>query len=307
MIIVYPVSHDKVEYIDKTSQLLKELGSNGQHELLVVATPSILQDAQTFVELVKELFASAAVHCASEEYSLLDPFGRGQMFREAARAVIQKGKPWIWMEDCVPTRPGWIEELDMEYLRFSHPCLGVIEPTYFRAGTDEAGEPLFRPHHEHFRCGIYSHMIGQSDLLGFLDPNQPFEYELQFDIVPRAQRTELIKSIWASANFRLTNEGMIVGDQTTESEIRKVIPVPFATTALIHGCKDDSMTDIVLDSLRPKEVEPERVSEEPEAVEPDPEPEPTPKKAPAKKKIAAKKKTPAKKKTSSRRKAAATK
>lgn len=256
MIVTYPVTQDNVGQLPLIAELLTALGPNGQHDILVVASPDALTEAQGFMEQVSGLFRRHHLLGVSKPRLLSDTAGRNELFRQAAKA-IQSGLflppgPWIWMERVCPTRSGWLDELYRYYITAGKTYAGVKVGSYFRAGVDATGRPLFKPHGTEgsayfMRVGIYPEHLGKEILLDFL--RDPFEMELQFLIIPRmAEYSPLIQTLWASANFRL-RDGEVLGDQINESEIRKMVPVPYAPAAVIHGCVDGSMERLVLAQL----------------------------------------------------------
>lgn len=55
------------------------------------------------------------------------PYGPNWAFQHTARYMSRLWHAWFWMEpDCVPLRPGWLTELNQEYIIKRKPVMGPI-------------------------------------------------------------------------------------------------------------------------------------------------------------------------------------
>lgn len=187
---------------------------------------------------------------------------------------------FLWMEpDMVPLQPGYLDRLQQEYLMGGKPCLGVIVPTIKQRviSREQPAErdvitntvPLGAPAQlgekyidgEHMvGAGVYDRGISAlitwiNEAAGLADP---FDVTLQHEICQkegnaytRITPSQLIVHNWNSTNYRIVKSGDI-SEIECDSHIDnpgqgKFILSKYATIGpcLAHGCKDDSLHNIV--------------------------------------------------------------
>jgi hypothetical protein len=179
------------------------------------------------------------------------PDGPNQCFAVAARAMMEFSKePWLWMEaDCVPTRPEWLDEIETEHQYCGQPILGVLENTYGPEGEVVWKHPngvAVYPHDWWKICPILATMESATDsyrLSGNLPP--AFDcYQAPYS-TPRCSESRTIKNLWKSFGFTEEN-GRVKCKFQQEYGASSDVDM---SAALIHGCKDFSLIDIVQSRL----------------------------------------------------------
>lgn len=261
MLAIIPVTKKTAALLDTWEELLKKLGPNDVHNLMVVSCPSVAAVSQQFGEAVSRLFANVEVKVLDVEVGD-NTSGRNYHFKSAAylAASRQLKESWVWLEHATPTQRGWLSALQEEVNVFGKPFVGCEEETVYYA-TDEEGkditeirdpetneitrQALFRLQDSHMRFGIYpAEFAIHSQLIEYL--KAPFELELQYEVVPHMAKSERMATIWASADFERQDDGLIIGGKTNESPYRKVKPIDDNKVVLIHGCRDGSLAALIL-------------------------------------------------------------
>jgi hypothetical protein len=257
MLAIVPVTVKSAPLLGPLARLFEKLGAQNHHRLLISCDRTVLEQAQTFAESVKRLFADVAVFQAGDVE--ISQAGRVKHLRATLPHLAQTGNrdPWIWMEHACPTNPDWLDQIQSEWDNKPHDrhVLGCIETTYFRAtkvqqermGVDK---PVFRRKGSHVRFGVYSHdFLARVPLLQSASGNLPWEIFCQNEIIPMTHPSAKMVSLWASRNFDTKGHHRVEGEQTpgVESEIRASgrRAVEVDEVALIHGCRDGSLEFII--------------------------------------------------------------
>jgi len=175
------------------------------------------------------------------------PDGPNQAFATAARAMMTFSKePWLFMEaDCVTTRPSSLDEMAQEYQYCGQPVLGVLENTYGPDGEISGRHPngvAIYPWDWWKICPILSSMEAATDSYrssGNLPP--AFDcYQAPYS-TPRCAESRTIANLWKSFGFTEEN-GQVKCQFRQEYGASAIVDM---NAALIHGCKDFSLLNIV--------------------------------------------------------------
>lgn len=255
MIAVYFLAPETAPRIEAQLKLLAVLAKNHTpspkfaHRVLLVTTDEYQDQATHWAHRLEMFFSSVSTASIGRAVggNFLGLRNRG--FLRAAEFVSSTypDQPWVWMEAATPLQPEWMDALHAEYLQERVPFLGVLAESFLRKspesnqylpyGKGEAGK--------HLRFAIYPGNLSRERVMQ-ISFTYPFEYELQLFSTPRRKISELVKTIWASASFRVLDDGRVAGDQVDEPPIRVMEPVNLDDAQVLHGCRDGSMERLVL-------------------------------------------------------------
>jgi hypothetical protein len=156
---------------------------------------------------------------------------------------------------CASVSPRWANKLLDDYRMGGTPFRGSVVPMPF----NEDGKLVF---HEGdtmmMGCGIYpAHMerderikplIADLAKPEWMNPREPWDIYLRWAMkIIGVSNTPLIADMWATQNYRMA-EGMIICDSVDHGEkvVRKREGSISSHALLVHGCKDGSLTELVL-------------------------------------------------------------
>ena len=258
MLLVIPVSAADSDLVNSTIRVFKHLGPQGNHPVLVMATPGAAEPAQKLFQGIQGLFASVTLKVLDTEPTGGWPTACNQHFKETAYFIFQnpqfRSQPWYWFElDCTPLVPGWLDKLAEEYAEAGKPFMGVVHPTFFTVRHDSKN-----PRQKDFPVCVQQdyHMVGtgiypgdfweRSVMVRFMAT--AFDVEIQYEVVPHCHPTQLIQHNWGTVRYRRTQHSAtkIVCDAKDPhiSPIDHAQPVR-SDAVVLHGCKDGSLADIV--------------------------------------------------------------
>lgn len=159
------------------------------------------------------------------------PRGANWLFNSAVRYVHRSlHTPFLWLEpDSVPMRPGWLEDLGIEY-----------------ANTEKLfmGAPIDLQCNHRGISGVAVYPPDTLDLIGswLRNLNVPFDVASGRIIWPMAHVTPLIYHWWGSKEKPPTFREHRSPENPDNTLIVDSLP---AETVLYHRCKDGSLIDIL--------------------------------------------------------------
>ena len=255
MLLVIPVSAADSDLVNSTIRVFQHLGPQGNHPLLIMATPTAAEPAQKLLQGIQGLFSSATLKVLDVEPTGGWPVACNLHFKETVRFIFEspqfRAHPWYWFElDNTPLKPGWLDTLAAEYSEAGKPFMGVVHPTFMVAGRDPGTkEPtVFAQQDFHMvGTGIYpGDFWTRSVMLRFMVT--AFDVEIQYEVIPHCHATQLIQHNWSTIRYRRTQQSAskIVCDplHPGRSPMDHAQPVR-ADAVVLHGCKDGSLADIV--------------------------------------------------------------
>jgi hypothetical protein len=258
MKIIIPVSAHDSHRIGKHARVLKKLGGLETHQVIYFTAPSVQQDAHDTAKIL-----GAQVVVMHVEPKTGWPVGSNQMFSAAVSWLGATGNtsPFLWMElDMLPVKPGWASRLEQEYAIKGKPFLGNLVPF----GVSKNGEIHYTEGDNMLMgCALYPPGMHSDERIRWAIANlgkpegmQPRinGHMIGFDVYLRhpvrvigAADTTLISDQWNTGNYYETEAGLVCE------------PLPFALphrprggvvpreTVLVHGCKDDTLVDMLLE------------------------------------------------------------
>lgn len=251
MLVVLPI-FENTQGLREKAAVIRQYGPVGAYDLWVVPVASRTQDAQEFVSQVKGFFRDAVLVPDFVPKINSNAIGiRNQLFKDVAVRARQANIPFLWMEDATPVATDWVRTIDLEYRDAGQPYLGCIVDTYLHGPPQESdkpggkSKPTFVKQGEHMRFGVWSPLVGESNLFNYMA--KPFEVELQLEMKKaKWARSHTMATIYASTHFKLSTT-QITGQKSDESAIRKVVPILVSPRlVMVHGCRDGSLEAALL-------------------------------------------------------------
>jgi hypothetical protein len=258
MLIVIPVSHvDEHMAGALLDHLASPEDSARQFPALLVLSRTVA-DPDTLREKAEKAFASVSAVMMETEYAGGWPLAANRMFQFAVRTLARTGNKrfWYWLEaDNVPTRRSWLTDLATEYNQNRKPFMGPKEPTRM---NDRQGNFV---RYEGFYINgsaIYPVDFHRWSTLWEYASQEPWDLYCRWEIFPKAHVSSLMTSRWSSSNYRLEDGKLFFDSRSSHSNQDPIDP---EKVAVIHGCKDSSLLDILwrkeapIKHLKVREVE----------------------------------------------------
>ncbi len=265
MIIVAPISQHDADKLSKWTDVIIRYGNLANHSICLLPTYTVTQEA---IEAAQRLID---VGIQTEVLKMqIEPYGGWPMasnshFFEAVRLMAQKNGPWFWMEmDCLPDHSRWADVMGSRYSSCGAKFMGNVVETPFR--NNETGKIVKTPDGDNMMigCSVYPHDMAmmpefQPLLMDFMKgpDSAPEAFDIYLrGIIRLAGRADvkLVDDKWNTERFefdgeilrgygRKAHEGM--GDLDMRDRGGEVNP----DAVLVHGCKDDSLYDLIMGGL----------------------------------------------------------
>lgn len=286
MRIVTPVSVFDQHLAGKWCEVIKHLDCGRNHELHVVYPRSAELAASSIREALQDYFDSVKLHQMEVEPMGGWPFGPNTQFHACATFMAKDNprQPWFLCElDCYPVKSNSFDLLASRYASAGTPFFGKISPTFWRDDNGLIASSLFgKDDMTMSGCAIYPGDILtrrftsslMADLMKGFDettgaPNTGWDVHLRYAIRKEgvSDAGNLIADNWNTIKYKNEN-GRFVCENNPEHEIYKQHPNfeirktnnPVGPEALfIHGCKDESLADLILGGSKPTEYVPPKV------------------------------------------------
>ena len=256
MILAIPVSQSDVHLLAKKAALLKKFGPYPRHILAVIPDETVKQPANEFMAELKPLFQEA--HFLPVPLNLTGwPLAPNRHFKLTAAKINGLGikEAFYFFElDNDPMVTGWLDQIHDAYVEANKPYMGCVTPTRGFEMTPDGPVPALGEDHM-IGTGIYPpNLSAYSVKLTSVDkfapwsrmPIEPFDVAMRHEIVPHAHATKLIQHNWRTAKYRKEGDAIVCEDVEgikPEESHKK----PWDGVAIvIHGCKDESLTDLLL-------------------------------------------------------------
>ena len=283
MKIIIPVTIHDVSRLPKMLKALIHFGGLMDHTVIFVASPSCILEAQNAADQLRPHCLEVMVKQTTYEYTFGLYTDVNMLFGFTVRMLSSIGNkdPFLWMEmDCRPVDFGWANSLLREYKQKGRACLGnVVDLPRVRDGVLEpiTGDKMM------MAVGIYPPGMEAHEqtrpLITDLGKTPPRNPEQPFDVYMRGAikligvaDTNLIADQWNTGNYRKTSAGIECDSMPFPRIVRQRGGLVNKEAVLIHGCKDDSLDDILFGkpAAAPKAAAP--VVEEAPLSEPHPVP-----------------------------------
>lgn len=259
MKIVIPVSAADAARLPLHTAVLTKLGGLSAHEVLLFATATAGPAAHEAAEKLRAV-------CPSVDVSVMDHDPKGGWFQASNIqfyfAVLHlhvsgNRSPFLWCEvDCVPVKENWADALSARYVSGGNPFMGCMVPlgpndSYMSGcGVYPPGMPL---------DGEIRPILYDLCKIGGQHPKEPFDRYLRWPFKRRGVTpTNLIVDQWNTVGYR-TEGGWLVCDAGEDRPGVNGAPRGgrvAGEAVMVHGCKDDSLYQLVLGSSAAKKVAP---------------------------------------------------
>lgn len=272
MILAIPVSKADVHLLAKKVELLKKLGPYPNHILAVLPDEPVKQPSHEAFSQLAPLFQGA--HFLPVDLAGLSgwPIASNRHFKYVARKIMDlklKEAFYFFELDNTPMATSWLDRLQNEYIDANKPYMGHVCPTrgYLHQPDGSVVPQEGEPHM--VGTGIYPpNLAAYSVKLSAVDrpspwtrmPLEPFDIAMRHEVAPHAYATNLIQHNWQTRNYR-EEEGQIVCDDNEGIGPNESHKKPWdGVSIVIHGCKDNSLTDLVLVGITPTNSAKEKVA-----------------------------------------------
>lgn len=272
MILAIPVSKADVHLLAKKVELLKKLGPYPNHILAVLPDEPVKQPSHEAFSQLAPLFQGA--HFLPVDLAGLSgwPIASNRHFKYVARKIMDlklKEAFYFFELDNTPMATSWLDRLQNEYIDANKPYMGHVCPTrgYLHQPDGSVVPQEGEPHM--VGTGIYPpNLAAYSVKLSAVDrpspwtrmPLEPFDIAMRHEVAPHAYATNLIQHNWQTRNYR-EEEGQIVCDDNEGIGPNESHRKPWdGVSIVIHGCKDNSLTDLVLVGITPTNSAKEKVA-----------------------------------------------
>jgi hypothetical protein len=287
MLVIIPTHDGDIELAIAQAKLIKALGGAAGYKAKIVAAESTRpHKVGELRELLQESFHTVTVNIvAAVEFRdplavAAEPHSRAanSMFQLTVELLKAEGNqsPWIWLEpDVTPVKKGWLEDLATGYLQAQGAGKKILTHTlplrkYFFErkklkdnGGREYGNLVLNctmiasdPHERYsppvavypFDFHTLSTILPQARL-------EPWEFVCRYEVAPHLHDTEIIRHAIGSTQF--IREGDFYHFELPAVDKTCLPQQPATNVAIVHGCRDGSLTKLVLESLQVEKKEPE--------------------------------------------------
>jgi len=264
MKICIPASaHDKHLLAAQADCLLK-CGGLEEHTVHYFPTLSAKEAAYEAAEKL-----GAEVHPFDRDFPGGAPVACNNHFAMVVDALGKMGnaEPFLVMEPDMLPAPGvhrWADRLLEDYRMRGAPFMGNVVPTPFNADgqlTYSDGDTMM------MGCGIYPPFMEKDERIKplikdlsmpeWMNPKIPWDIYLRWAIKNiGVSDTPLIADMWATEKYLLTAKGIECQSvDHGEKVVRKRGGVVPKEALLIHGCKDGTLAQIVLNDVKWSDVQ----------------------------------------------------
>lgn len=267
MLIAIPHSREDAAMLAELVDVLVSQGPLHGHSVVLFPTPSQMTEAFDAAAKLSAL-CECKVAGTGREFASGWPKAPNAHFAfvchwiadAVASRQIEPG-PFFWMEaDCLPRAAGWADVLAAEYKRGAKPFMGRVIPTPFR---DVKGNISTRTEVVNGKqwtdvmmqgCAIYPWntvhrlaMFMRKLHDGDGGREEPWDVYCRHEIAIQGMAaTELIADKWRTCNYRI-EDGRLTCDSCVLPMVARSREGPVPESAvLVHGCKDGSLSRIIL-------------------------------------------------------------
>lgn len=287
-LILVPVSASDVGLLETWVSPFLAVGGAPKAQVLFIPTAMVQSRARQAAEAIKGL-------CAGVQVIPLERDPKGGWPRASNEhhfwAMVARGKlpdarrtsPFIWMEvDAPPTRPTWYEELHTFYQMEcgGHGFAGHIRPRIediaprprvLPGVTPPPHTPQFleRPDDPYMEgvCiypGNYEQMV--DGMFRGIDGKMGWDERLRHYFKRDWHSTDLIEHHWRTVNYRMEDGKMVCDDGPDNQFGTKHGGIVSDRAAIVHGCKDGSLSRLIVEKHKSEMISLDAFSSKPAPV-----------------------------------------
>lgn len=264
MLLYVPVTRADYHLAAPLFRWMGKIGGLGDHPMVLAVAPSGIPGVEEDALVREALKLSPNVYRIDMGTfpELGWPRNPNFIFQEAAMYAVDNRahnqKCWYFFElDNVPTREGWLDDLNEEYQYRDRPCMGVINDTVRVTPTG-----IQRITGKHMvGAGIYPvNYFSQARVCRHLHLlAEPFDVALETQTVPIAWHTKMIQHNWSTCKYRPDpnpKRNWLVCEHSklraASKDYAQPVDLGKRGPLVVHGCKDVSLIDALGKNLRNK-------------------------------------------------------
>lgn len=286
MRIVVPISRSDVNLLPEFVEIHQKLKCGTSHQLHFVVPSTIESEAHDAKASLTGFFESITIHSMDFEPMGGWPYAPNMHFWACANFMAKDNKniPWQLVElDCRPLYQRTYDAVASKYASCGVPFFGNVDKTPWRVNekTDEAGHPV--PNYGKIvssrfgdmdvmmsGCAVYpggmilmEHFTGlmQDFMKGQDSTDEAWDMHLRAPMqVAGMAGTQMIAQHWNTVNYRIVNGRILcdardtheIFERNPEWEKRKCGGYVHTDAVMIHGCKDDSLYQLIMSGQIPE-------------------------------------------------------
>jgi hypothetical protein len=272
MNIVLPVSRAGLPLFEGLIKTFVYFGGLQRHSIICVPAPSVQQEAAMLVGQLRSVCDRVTVQPLPREPKGGWPVAPNMHFRDTVEILDQMEikDPWWWFEeDGRPIAAGWADRTELMYHRGGRACMGVMRKAMevlrkdgqpWDDGEYMVGFGIYPPNFKDLST-LYK-VTGELQLGNKNYSPMPFDVKIRWEVSPHALRTDLIDHRGSTWNYQVKEDGRLwCEDKDLPEGIASYASTPIHEMAfVVHGCKDDSLTELVLNGFRKSENAQTRLS-----------------------------------------------
>jgi hypothetical protein len=259
MKLIIPVSKSDRELIPNLYAAFDKFSFSTHHNLVVVGSHEVELDASDITAKLKPKFATALTHIIPDN-NFGWPMACNHFWQNTCYYLNASGnnKPFLWFElDTTPIKDGWLDKIANDYhrdttdavyeKRSARKFLGNRERNYEGRNGELLPESVAGSRMS--PVGVYPPEICKVPTLTSLtSTTRHWASVHQWYCVPALIDSDLIQNNWRTKNYRIEN-GKIVCDSVANLAWDVHFNNPINENAvLVHGCKDGSLLNLLLDN-----------------------------------------------------------
>ncbi len=275
MKIVIPISHSDNKQPSRLVDLMLAFGGLKDHSVLVFHTPAATIEATTVADRLKSSVRQIDVRSTEEELVYGMPANASIMFHKCIIALHKLGnkEPWLWNEpDALPSDFGAYNTIERSYKQCGRLFMGCIVPVPkitdnqvamnpTKEQIKNSGDFLSYTPGDDMMMGVAVYPANIWDILSMralimdLGKKPPLNPTSPFDVYLRGEQrlagwdhTDTIADMWCTYKYEENPNGLVCKTathlKTKVTRDREGFVPPQAV--LIHGCKDNTLYDILV-------------------------------------------------------------
>jgi hypothetical protein len=255
MIFIIPVSGADFDKLPKFVKVLQKLGGLKEHKGILVPTADVAERACQIARPLEMLFGEYREIKLTTTPKGGWPGACNVHFKLAvSETMASLDSHWMWLElDSCPLKEGWANALHWDYINGGTAFRGYVNDTSSFSefsGTHMVG------------FGMYPKDFYARTVLWQYPPEDiPFDIFMRDAIRKDVSVSPMISHIWGSREYHYHHDGFLYG-KDRHGNLQAVSK----TAVIVHGVKDDSLYDLILNDEKIEEITPSK-SEYPLSLE----------------------------------------
>lgn len=256
MKIALPVSQSDASRLPLLVDVLLHHGNLGNHNITLYPTAAVATAAEEAAARLRTVCYDVTVHTLANFEGGWPKAPNAHWASVATHLHHSLNQhPWLWLEvDAVPMDAQWANKLQQEYNACGKPLLGPVRQTVYRR---EDGE-VYHIEGDNMMLGVAVYpnwLLNVQELKPLMrdfiklpdqSPDQPFDVYLRW-VFSRLgwAHTNAIGHEWRTTDYSMTISGLKCSNK---DELEHLVNVE--GKLIIHGCKDDSLYNLILNPAK---------------------------------------------------------